>query len=111
MAFPTPAQAVHLSGATGLSLQAQSYLYSEPPFLCLFFHRPGRGTQKGASGGFPDQPGNIYEGVQRGHPVTVKDPLEKLMVPSRRLKIMGREGSKYSAKDRLGARYMWVLHK
>lgn len=61
MAFPTPAQAVHLSGATGLSLQAQSYLYSEPPFLGLFFHRPGRGTQKGASGGFPDQPGNIYE--------------------------------------------------
>ena len=49
--------------------------------------------------------------VQRGHPVTVKEPLEKLMVPSRRLKIMGREGSKYSAEDRLGARYMWVLHK
>ena len=42
---------------------------------------------------------------------SVKEPLEKLMVPSRRLKIMGREGSKYSAEDRLGARYMWVLHK
>lgn len=37
--------------------------------------------------------------VQRGRPVTVKEPLEKLMVPSRRLKIMGRKGSKYSAED------------
>ena len=92
MAFPTPAQAVHLSGATGLSLPAGSVLalLRAPVPGSLLPQTWPWDTEGGlGAGGFLTSQATFMNRVQRGLPVTVKEPSENLIGPSRRLKIMG----------------------